>query len=278
MSLPETVDLRQIAARLQDVPGFYDYRSSAPGGGAVEWHVNFADPNLFVAYGTALFAQDELQVAEHPVLGSLKETLLSEGLPTVTVEGSEPTPVLITDVERRCRVLTDPDPVSGRPRGLYGNEFRRADTAAVRSATEPIDPPTRTNLIAMAAPLPGHGTYARYEIEYSLVAAYTGYRAAVLESKRGDSTAETVVHTGFWGCGAFGGNRVLMVGLQAIAAECAGVDRIIVHTGAGGAGAIADARAMLEAVSGTAQARVTVRGLITRILEMGFEWGRSDGN
>jgi hypothetical protein len=39
------------------------------------WHVNFADPQLFVAYGSQLLAQDELQAAEHPLLGSIREAL-----------------------------------------------------------------------------------------------------------------------------------------------------------------------------------------------------------
>src|SRR4051812_32899056 len=47
----------------------YDYAPVERDGTAVEWHVNFADPHLFVAYGSGLFAQDEMQVAEHPVLG-----------------------------------------------------------------------------------------------------------------------------------------------------------------------------------------------------------------
>jgi hypothetical protein len=49
-------------------PGVYKYAvPNEPS--TVAWHVNFADPNLFVAYGSSLIAQDKLQVAEHPVLG-----------------------------------------------------------------------------------------------------------------------------------------------------------------------------------------------------------------
>src|SRR6185503_8681975 len=55
------------------------------------WHVNFADPALFYAYGSALLAQDELQAAEHPVLGSLREALLAERLPALTEENGRPT-------------------------------------------------------------------------------------------------------------------------------------------------------------------------------------------
>jgi hypothetical protein len=39
-----------------------------------------------------------------------------------------------------------------------------------------------------------------------------------------------VVHTGFWGCGAFGGNRVLMALLQAIAAQLASLEVLVFYT------------------------------------------------
>lgn len=44
--------------------GIFDYLPEVDG--AVEWHVNFADDDLFVAYAGNLLAQDELQVLEHP--------------------------------------------------------------------------------------------------------------------------------------------------------------------------------------------------------------------
>jgi hypothetical protein len=42
---------------------------------SLEWHINFADFNLFGFYGGSLFAQDEIQVAEHPILASLRQEL-----------------------------------------------------------------------------------------------------------------------------------------------------------------------------------------------------------
>src|SRR4051794_22228936 len=79
MPLPKSSDTSSKNGRLgivsrQDV---YDYAPVDASPSAVEWHVNFADPDLFFAYGTGLFAQDEIQVAEHPALGSLREALLS---------------------------------------------------------------------------------------------------------------------------------------------------------------------------------------------------------
>src|SRR2546427_2700180 len=81
-------------------------------GDALEWYVNFADPHLFVAYGSALFAQDEMQVAEHPALGALKEALDAQGHDAVTVENGRLTPVLVMGAERRCRVTTDRSPAA----------------------------------------------------------------------------------------------------------------------------------------------------------------------
>lgn len=47
--------------------------------GAVEWDVNFADPRLFTAYGSELFAQDEMQVAEHLAFGAVRGRCMRAG-------------------------------------------------------------------------------------------------------------------------------------------------------------------------------------------------------
>ena len=143
--------------------------------------------------------------------------------------------MLVTGVERRVAIETDPDAAAGRPHGLYGNAFAAADPDAVRRATTPIDPPTVTNLVAIAAIAGGRGRYTRDEIRRTLVTAFTGFRAAVVESARlAGGPARVVVHTGYWGCGAFGGNRVLMALLQVVAARMAGLERLVFHTGAPG--------------------------------------------
>jgi hypothetical protein len=278
LPLPTHIDPPSALALLESRADVYDYTPHAGLHGAVEWHVNFADPHLFVAYAGPLFAQDEMQVVEHPALGSLKQALAAERLPTRTVEDGRPTPVLITGVERRCHVATDRNAAEGRPAGLYGNAFAAADVEAVRRATTPITPPTRTNLIAIAAPRPGHGRYAADEIEYVLTTAYSGFLAAVVESAAIAPGAPVIVHTGFWGCGAFGGNRVLMAALQIVAAGMAGIDRLMFHTfDQAGLGRLEDAaeyvRDELAESAGT-----TVRELIEAVMVRGFEWGVSDGN
>jgi|GEM_PF-3099732 len=84
--LPETVDISGFCGRLDLREDLYDYEPVPGFEAGLEWHVNFADPHLFVAYSGPLFAQDEMQLAEHPVLGSLKEALMARGSKPLTVE------------------------------------------------------------------------------------------------------------------------------------------------------------------------------------------------
>ena len=88
----------------------------------VDWHLNFADPDLFVAYGSELLAQDEIQVAEHPILGSIREMLISKKYYAETLDDDGcPTPITITGAQRRCVINTQPNPKIGCPNGIYGN-------------------------------------------------------------------------------------------------------------------------------------------------------------
>ncbi len=278
MPLPPTADPGAALELVEARQGAYDYASEPAIPGAVHWHVNFADRRLFVAYSGALFAQDEMQVAEHPALGSLREALLAGGHPAVTIEDGRPTPVIIKGVERRCRIATDRNLKAGRPRGLYGNAFGQASENVVRQAIIPIDPPTVTNLIAMAAPDGGEGPYEARDLEYVLDTAFTGFRAAVLESTGEDGhEPPVVVHTGYWGCGVFGGNRIVMATLQALSAQMAGVHRMVLHTfDDAGAAAWEEARGVLQELAETGPTGVPT--LVDRILARGFHWGVSNGN
>jgi hypothetical protein len=265
--------------RVQTIPNFYDYRADSDLGSAVEWHVNFADPRLFVAYGSRLFAQDEMQVAEHPLLGSVREALLARGLSAMTSDESGATPMLATGVERWIEVATNPDPSAGRPGGLYGNRFADAPPEVVRRATRRIDPPTRSNIIAMAAPN-GTGDYTESDIQYIFATAFTAFAAAHAETQRlEDQASQTVIHSGFWGCGAFGGNRKLMIALQTLAARAASVSGLVFHTG--DTAGIKDAERGIEVadslVSRCGQ-RCSLDTLVGRCVILGYRWGASDGN
>ena len=238
-----------IAAR-----GHYRYDAASD----AIWHVNFADPAVFFAYGAALLAQDELQCLEHPILGSVRELLAADDH-AWTEEHGVATPVLVAGTERRCALDT---------RRLYGNAFARASQADVRAAVELIAPPTRSNIVAMAAPAGGSGVYTREELEQILVTAYTGFAAAVAESARLWPGAPVEVRTGFWGCGAFGGNRHVMTILQIAAARLAGVARLRFY-------AFDDAG---QAVLAEARAFEAGDDPITAVHARGFRWGVGDGN
>jgi len=218
-ALPTAATLATLEAIA--MAGYYDYAGNDRG----MWHVNFADPQLFVAYGSALLAQDELQAAEHPVLGAIRETLIAEGEPAVTKMHGAATPVLVIGAVRRCTIETAPDLDAGRPYGLYGNRFAATPPDVVRRAVRVHQPPTRTNLIAMAAPV-GSGEYTRPQLERILVTVYTGFAAAVAEPQRVWPGTPTEIRTGFWGCGAFGGNRQVMTIMQLLAARLACVARL----------------------------------------------------
>jgi Poly (ADP-ribose) glycohydrolase (PARG), Macro domain fold len=272
---PRALDPADLARLVAMLDGHYDYRPVLESGG-VEWHVNFADPNLFYAYGSYLFAQDEIQVAEHPVLGSLREALYADGQPTTTTANGRPTPVLVMGAQRRLSIRTAPGAESGGPSWLYGMAFEHATADAVRAATTRIDPPTVSNILAIRAPNGGRGRYRREEIGLALSTAYSGFRAAVLESRRAvGPEAAAAIHSGFWGCGAFGGNRVMMTLLQVLAADLAGVARLVLHVGdAGGRSSVDRA---LELAAGL-PAAATQPELIAHIEALGLEWGVSDGN
>ena len=266
LSLPERIDVTASLEKVQARPGFYDYAPLSPHADRVEWHVNFADPRLFVAYSSPLFAQDEMQVAEHPALGSLKEALDAAGSVTLTEEDGRPTPILVAGVERRGRIDTT---------GLYGNAFARARVETVRRATTRLEPPSMTNIIAIAAPT-GDGRYTSDQIEYILTTAVSGFQAAVIDSSEQlGHAAPVVVHSGFWGCGAFGGNRVLMLLLQIAAAGAAGLEQLVLHTGEGGEESFKNACPILARVGAGS---CSPSDLIARVTALGFEWGESDGN
>ena len=257
--------------------GFFEYAVPSEST-TVAWHLNFADPHLFFAYGSSLLAQDKLQVAEHPILGSVREALISQvGITPRTVdERQRPTPVTVTGVQRRCVIDTRPNPAAGRPQGLYGNAFARAPAEQVIAATKPLSPPTISNILALAAPACGYGKYRREEMVYILNAAYTGFSVARRESERlVPSGSRTVIHTGFWGCGAFGGNKTLMTILQALAADLAGVDIVFWASDQAGVELVNDARKRYEHLRETTPA---VPAFLGHLIHQGFKWGGSDGN
>lgn len=253
-----------MTSRIQRGP--YDYAASSST--AMTWHVNFADRKLFHYYGGPLFAQDELQVAEHPALASLLEALRrNTGRAPLTsrVKGGQQhaRPCLITGVPRVCQVS-----------GLYGNEFAGASREELRAATSVFSAKgvRPSNIIAMEAVPGGKGAYTLGQIGSLLAAAFTAFAAAKVLTPKG---ASCVIHTGLWGAGAYGNNKQLVTIVQLAAAQLAGVDSLALHgiTEADCselAQGVATFRAMLPQVADAAS-------VVQAIHARRFRWGVSNG-
>jgi hypothetical protein len=259
------------AMRTESVEGPFTYPE--PEEGVEAWHVNFADPELFAFYGGPAFAQDEIQVAEHPILASVRGLLASGGeIPPRTRDHGEayrPTPVLVRDVERWAAIDTAPEAAS--PYGIYGRRLGRASDEALAQAVTRLDGAPRTNILAMSAPQ-GMGKYSPEQIRDVIVTACTGFQAARRESRDG---ARVRIHTGHWGTGAFGGDRVLMAAAQVIAARVAAIEELLYYSlDDDGPRAVAAGLRIAEAIAEDTSLDDMVGVLHAR----GFCWGRSDGN
>jgi hypothetical protein len=242
------------------------------------WWVNFANAHLFCAYGGAAFAQDELQVAEHPILASVLEALTAspvEGLPALTREGGRPTPITIRGAERWCAIDTDPDLAS--PYGIYGRRLDRATDAVLAQAVTRLEPGTQSNVLAMEAPQ-GRGRYTKDQIGMILETAMIGFSAAKVSARfAGKETGDpVVVHTGHWGTGAYGGNRVLMAIAQLVAARFAELTELVYHSlDDEGVDDFEEGRRVALRIT---RPGMTLDEVADALVAHAFEWGVSDGN
>ena len=246
----------------------------------VDWHLNFADPDLFVAYGSELLAQDEIQVAEHPILGSVREMLISKNCYAETLDDDGcPTPITITGAQRRCVINTQPNPKIGCPDGIYGNAFESATEEQVRASTSTISPPTISNILAISAPYGGTGNYTKEDMLKVLITAYTGFFCARKESEwLVPENPRTIIHTGFWGCGAFGGNRELMTILQCFAADLAKVDLVFWAVDDSGVKVALESYDLHRASRDTRAINKFTQVFLNKLVARKYKWGESDGN
>lgn len=246
---------------------FFDYSSDDQ---HFDWYLNFADPDLFGFYNSSLMAQDELQVFEHPILAHLREKLLSlDFYPETTNDNKRPTPVTVKGAYRICSVDTQPDK---NGYSIYGNAFSQAPKEIIEERVTPIIPPTKSNILAIASLPGGRGFYTEKQIEDILIIAFTGFSAAKQES---DTTQIPRVNSGFWGCGAYGGNRTIMTILQLVAASLAGVELRYWTGDSSGAGVAEDAYEIYDDILNKTG---NTQDIINALVEMKFDWGVSDGN
>jgi len=277
---------KKTATKIITYKGPFKYEPTTKKNSAV-WHLNFADGDLFFSYGSSLMAQDELQVAEHPILASVREMLasLSENnrdydpctRDYTSITHNPPTPILITGVERRLSIDLSANPETGRENGLYGNMFRAASWEVIRKILSKISPPTVSNIIAMEAPPGGKNRYTEEQINDVFQTAFTAFSAAREESLKlkGEKT-KTIINTGDWGTGAYGGNKVLMAVLQLLAATTAQIDMLNFYTN--DHKSFAEAQILIDELIPTSNFSINIPSILTELFNMEFQWGVSDGN
>ena len=218
------------------------------------------------------------------------------------------TPILVSGVERRAHIRTDINAAEGRPNGLYGRNFAHATTDTVQRAVTPFDvrldaagKPYFTNIIAIAAPRSG-GTYTEKTVRFILATAYTAFMAANTEAlvnagflirrhainPSNPTLADPMpsgglprvkIHTGNWGCGAFGGNPVVMALLQTLAAHMAQVDLVYYVRDAANRreyeNGLNDLKGLLDHLA--ADGKVSLDPFIAGVVKKRYRWGTSNG-
>ena len=248
--------------------GFYDYAKAREGEDT--WFVNFADPTLFVAYDSDLFAQDEIQTLEMPLLAScclfLDQSQADHITKTVTDFG-EPTPYLFKKVPYWISVNTRPIMKDGTTADIYGDEFMYATEEELAAGIRVFEGNVRVNVLAIAAPRCRSGQrYNIAELSQILKTLLCSYSAVREQTKD-----KVVIHAGNWGCGAFGGNRELMYLAQMYAASVCGIDELVMHDWKE---EIDRAKVLYENMD----KKMCFADVVTFLHSRKYEWGESDGN
>jgi len=210
------------APTVQEIAGAFAYDASTET--TKHWTANFADRNLFGFGFGGLLAQDELQILEHPALYHLKLLLRQQRMDHL---GNNEI-ALIEDVHRLGQLDTQSQLATGGT--LYGNNFAAATQDQIAAKLARLNPSHASNIYAMAAPrIPANlhnQPYQKQHLEQLFYTSYTAFAAA--KEKSGD--ARCVVHTGKWGCGAFGNQHKTVAIIQLAAAIRAGVDEVRYYT------------------------------------------------
>ncbi|KAL4478867.1 hypothetical protein ABPG72_009693 [Tetrahymena utriculariae] len=284
--LPLIYDISTPNSEYIDTQDIFSYYK--PPENESHWYLNFADTSLFGFYNSALYAQDELQCTEMPLLPHVKEYLQTQkevpNLKPRTQEKDKPTPVLIMNVPRIGTIDIRPD--EKYKQGLYGNNFRKLKEQDLNEKLTLFlkEDLVYTNIIAMSALGYGYGRYTKEQIEFTLLTAWKAFSQAVEKTKEFYHPKKCVIHTGNWGCGAFGNNYQLMAILQIFAANLAKVEKLYYHTfNKHGSNQYKLGKKIYHNILNqlyfkNQTYKIKVNEIIDEIFKQSFLWGQSDGN
>lgn len=186
--------------------------------GDEHWTANFGDSHLFFGCKSGLFAQDELQASEHPAIVHLLPGF--ERMGPLTKNGSA---VLIQGLKRYGNVNTN-QIIPRLQKTIYGNAFSQATHWEIDAVLEKFPEPRNSNIFVFVAPnIPANIAGQRYSTDriYTLFSnAFAAFSTIIQKNPY------AIVHTGNWGCGAFGNNPKLVALIQLVAARLAGVKEL----------------------------------------------------
>ncbi|MBM3894117.1 hypothetical protein FJ366_00740 [Candidatus Dependentiae bacterium] len=192
---------------------FFTYQHAPRSKKALLITLNFADPALFRFCKSNLFAQDEIQVAEHPHLGLLAQEI-AEDAPAVLDTRSNS--VIIHNVPQLCRIDSQ-KPIDGKI--LYGNNFASASVAEIDHRLSLLEPHQNNTLLAICAPnVTGRRVYTTMMIQDFFAQILSGFQhTQAVTTELGFK--KIIIHSGGLGTGAFGHHKVVSIVLQLIAAQ-----------------------------------------------------------
>lgn len=293
VDLPERIDLAAMPP-VQFLGECFGYVSHAPPGSSPSTLVtmNFGDPMLMVCAPKQHFAQDEIQQVEFPdLLGWLNvisDSSRCESAGVRLVEGSldavhrhcveqnRCTPWLFSGLPHKLRVAMRTP--AGHP--CYGHQASRLWThnnPEVRddllAAVTPVQELRRCNLMYLWSLPPCHGCYTVEDcrqITERLYCGLIGWKHVY------GANVRLELHTGNWGCGAFGGNVRLHTMLQMLAATAAGcVDRVIYHSPT--ARELELAQKWTELLAQVPARETTFDAIFAKLVENRIQWSAGDG-
>ncbi|MES2272599.1 MAG: hypothetical protein V4487_00205 [Chlamydiota bacterium] len=247
--------------------------------GEHHWTANFGDQNVFFGCLGPLLAQDEQQVLEHPALSHFYSLIKKNEQhmnirPFVHLSASGD--ALLIEGAKRYGELDTSTPIEGLG-NIYGNHFARASEAQINQALLRFEQIQESKLFVFCAPnisanLEGQ-PYQEDTLRELFLSAFTAFKAI------GHKDPNAIIHTGNWGCGAFGNDPKTVALLQLAAAHFSGIRRLEYYP-LGHAPALASAQGLLAQIQQNNPA-MTVEGFLHHLTlnaaQYGLRYGRGNG-